>query len=251
MADSPTRDAASTHGANLRLNCGLQGHRDPQMSALSPSKAPAATKASCPSPKPSPGKSRVTQRDKAGGRAQLGIRAVPITWASWQRHLLVHPRALPGSSGVLSRTAELRIASPLHAKCCRQLCRLPPAGLTTSAFKKKHSINHSASKTGTWTLRSQSSVHGVRAGVTLSQGHSQEAFSFLRSWETHQKHCGESGLFAQTVADNSAGGYSLSGSGGRDLAQEEQEQSLAKGRAAELRRPGAEVTCQEATVAPR
>lgn len=47
-----------------------------------------------------------------------------------------------------------------------------------------------------------------------------------------KRHCGASGASAQAVADNSAGGYALSGPGGCDPAQEEQEQSLATGRVA-------------------
>lgn len=83
------------------------------------------------------------------------------------------------------------VAPSLHTKRRGQLCSLPPVGLTTSAFKKKHSRNLTASKTGTWTLSSHRSIHGVTASVTLSPGHSQEAFSFPRSWETHQRNGAE------------------------------------------------------------
>lgn len=71
------------------------------------------------------------------------------------------------------------VAPPLHAQLCGWLCSLSLLGLTTATLKKSHPSNLTASKTGTWTLSSQHSIHG---------DNSQEAF-FLRSWETHQRNC--------------------------------------------------------------
>lgn len=84
MADSLTRDAASTHGANLCLNCSPQAHRDPQTPALSPSNPQQQSKPVVPAPNRSRQQAgsvqgTVRQVDEADGQAHLGIHAVPIT----------------------------------------------------------------------------------------------------------------------------------------------------------------------------
>lgn len=235
MADSPTRDAASTQGANLCLNCSPQRHRDPWAYALSPSKPPAATKAKRPSRKAGPVRGRVRQRDEAGGRAHPGIYAVPSGIPAKVSMSKSNPGAVPGPRGVLSRHTPPPhpVAPLLHAEHHGQLCSLPPTGLTTSAFKKKHSSNLTASKTGTWTLSCQCHVHGSNSrchSVPRSQPGSLLLPEELGN--PSKKGRGESGLLARAVANTSAGRYSPSRSRGHDLAQEEQEQSLAKGRAA-------------------
>lgn len=120
------------------------------------------------------------------------------------------------------------------------LCSLPPVDLTTSAFKKnKHSRD--LRDLDTKLLAPQCSNSWCHPVPRSQPG------SLLLPEELgnpSKKRGGESGLFARGAVGASPGGCSPSGPRGRDLAQEEQEQSLAEG-------PGAAVTPQEAAVSPR
>lgn len=133
-----------------------------------------------------------------------------------------------------SPTKGLHLALGLSAESPQ----LPPpcgacqmsVGLTT-LFKKKHSSNLPASRTGTWTLP----VQHLQGKSWCHPTPRLQPGSLLLPQELgkpSKRRCGASGASARAVADNSVGGYALSRPGGCDPAQEEQEQSLAKGTAA-------------------
>lgn len=127
-----------------------------------------------------------------------------------------------------------------QAKRGGQPCSLSPLGLITSAFKKNPSRNLTASKTGTWARSCQCCVYGSNS-LCHHLPRSQPGSLLLPEelGNPSKKRCRAISLFAPAIADNSTSGHSLSRSQGHDPAQEEQEQSLAKGGVAEPHRPQA------------